>query len=273
MSNNLEYETIDTAILNDIIDNFNFAEQCYKELQQYIGLIDSQIQNEYRYIARAVVSLIKYLNDNSEGTTISINNQDIDYFVIDFHSSTRHLINDTLDLTISLAMSCINSIQLEFDLVPLISVYANYPKLIKSLKHINNKIAISRNERGRKRVAIYKEIFQSDELSEVKDFLDFLPEIYSNAKEAQLKASNASNLKLLSLTIPTGILLIGFLALLYNVLAIDGYMISILAFSIVFLVSVHIIYVFFSKKKNKEKTIENNRIAKLIQSERDDLIE
>lgn len=172
--------------IETVLTFFNYACGAYKQSCLKSGKVDSKINIEFNYAARAFASFI-----NKESSYI-----DKQLALLDAFQASRHIINDSLDIIVGEIERLIENSENISEYKGLSTYIPNYNQLYIKKEDIYNVITESRRKRGLFRYEAYLNIIKNEAYSEMIDFLEQIKKAIKSLEKDRVKeqARNRKNL-------------------------------------------------------------------------------
>lgn len=168
---------IDRILL--IIKVFDAGAEAYKKAQHLFVKIDDRIHNEFAYCARAMCSIFKAIctNDYDDNFSLAID---------DALSASRHILNDCLDIIVCHAILESSNANKIAKFSGIADVRDDYLEIRAIIKSFNEKISLSRKDRGLARMDEYITMVESDQYKKLIDYCEDIPYIVDELKKKKL---------------------------------------------------------------------------------------
>lgn len=168
--------------LDYVIGLMNEAMEAYKFSQTLFIKIDDKIQIEFVYATRAFTSLVSLKKDS----------EDYNCALADIYQAARHILNDSLDLTVGYASLSIKNLNDISKYSSVSDYYDDYQLVVKILKKFQLKISETRKTRGVKRIDDYLKMVHSEDYTTIRDFCLSVEDIKTSLKKARRKERDES---------------------------------------------------------------------------------
>lgn len=176
-ASNLHIDEKYDHLLALLIHLSNHSMKAYKQVQNVIGEVDDKINSEFCYLARAETSIIYAVLTKKYDT-------DFELALIDAITSTRHIINDCLDIIAIHANKCYLSILDRYDTIKITPHYKNFDNIQPLIREALELAATTRFTRGTSRIQEYlKFIEDGDKLPQLIDFCEVCPDLMYNLNQ------------------------------------------------------------------------------------------
>jgi hypothetical protein len=176
-ASNLHIDEKYDHLLALLIHLSNHSMKAYKQVQNVIGEVDDKINSEFCYLARAETSIIYAVLTKKYDT-------DFELALIDAITSTRHIINDCLDIIAIHANKCYLSILDRYDTIKITPHYKNFDNIKPLIREALELAATTRFTRGTSRIQEYLNFIEDgDKLPQLIDFCEVCPDLMYNLNQ------------------------------------------------------------------------------------------
>lgn len=176
-ASNLHIDEKYDHLLALLIHLSNHSMKAYKQVQNVIGEVDDKINSEFCYLARAETSIIYALLTKDYDTNFEL-------ALIDAITSTRHIINDCLDIIAIHANKCYVSILDRYDTIKITPHYKDFDNIRPLIKEALALAATTRFTRGTNRIQEYlKFIEDGNKLPQLIEFCEIYPDLMYNLNQ------------------------------------------------------------------------------------------
>lgn len=176
-ASNLHIDEKYDHLLALLIHLTNHSMKAYKQVQNVIGEVDDKINSEFCYLARAETSIIYAVLTKKYDT-------DFELALIDAITSTRHIINDCLDIIAIHANKCYLSILNRYDTIKITPHFKNFDSIQPLIREALELAATTRFTRGTNRIQEYlKFIEDGNKLPQLIEFCEIYPDLMYNLNQ------------------------------------------------------------------------------------------
>lgn len=176
-ASNLHIDEKYDHLLALLIHLTNHSMKAYKQVQNVIGEVDDKINSEFCYLARAETSIIYAVLTKNYDT-------DFELALIDAITSTRHIINDCLDIIAIHANKCYLSILDRYDTIKITPHFKNFDNIQVLIREALELAATTRFTRGTNRIQEYlKFIEDGNKLPQLIEFCEVYPDLMYNLNQ------------------------------------------------------------------------------------------